>query len=551
MGKLLVYGNNARARILSGVEKLAMTVRVTMGPRGRNVIIGKTIGAPTITKDGVSVAREVVLDDPIENLGCQLVKEAAGRTAAIAGDGTTTATVLTHAIFKEGLDLIEGDYSPLDFRDGIDWAQRAMSRELAIMAHPMDEDQSIIDVATISANNDKTLGKVIAGAYISAGKDGMVTAEAAPGVDHSFRVIDGIELKSGYVSRHFLDKGETKRTLKDAVIILCDFEISNASDTDFTDAIQKIAELKKDILLICRDLKKEGLAYFAKNFISGRLNVCAIKIPKFEGYQDRWVEDLASLTGCTILGGESGLPMENFKIKNLGFAKRIVIDSFQTKIMNPRTDKNMVEERVRLYKKNLDGLMTSDVDRISIHNRIGFLNGKVSVITVGYSTELQLREVGDRVDDAMFAVKAAIEEGFVAGGGFALWHAAKAVKKKMHSEAQREWFEAVEVLLKACEEPAKQIIRNAGLNPEEILNNVGDNVLDGYNTATGEFGNLVEMGVIDPKKVTRAALENAVSIAQLLITTDAVIADNPNNESGWQVPAGYHLPEDGKLNHTY
>ena len=549
MGKILEYGEDARQKVLDGVEKLTKTVRVTMGPRGRNVIIGKTIGAPVITKDGVSVAREVVLDDPIEELGCQLVKEAAGRTAAIAGDGTTTATVLTHSIFKEGLELINTGYNPLHFRDGIAWAQTAMVNQLSLMAQPLDEDQALIDVATISANNDEILGKVIAGAYIAVDREGMVTAEAAPGVPHSYRVVDGIELKSGYISRHFLEKGQSKRELKNTVILLCDFEISNVADTEFATAIQKIADLQKDVLLICRDLKKEGLAFFAKNFQVGRMNVCAIKIPKFGLHQDKWLEDLASLTDATIMGGDIGLPFSEFKISNLGFSKRAVIDSFQTKLINPRKNVAMVNDRIHLYEENISRLV-SDSDRISFQERLGFLKSKVAVITVGYSTELQLREIGDRVEDAMFAVKAAIDEGYVIGGGFALWKAAGIVND-LSGNAPEDWVPAITVLTEACREPARQIIRNANLDPKDILKNIDPNGSSGYNTATGKFGNLVEMGVIDPKKVTRAALENAISIAQLLITTDAVIADNPNNESGWQPIAGYRTPKEGGLNHKH
>lgn len=550
MGKILKYGEDARERVLAGVEKLAKTVRVTMGPRGRNVIISKAVGAPVITKDGVSVAREVVLDDPIEELGCQLVKESAGRTAAIAGDGTTTATVLTHSIFKEGLELINSGYNPLDFRDGLLWANNALVEELSLISQPINEDQTLVDIATISANNDPVLGNVIAGAYSAVDREGMVTAEASPGVEHSFRVVDGIELKTGYVSRHFLEKGQSKRELKNAVILICDFEITNVADEDFSKAIQKIADMQKDILLICKDLKKEGLAFFAQNFMQGRLNVCAIKTPRFGIHQDKWLEDLASLTSSSIMGGDSGIPMKDFRISNLGFARKIIVDSHQTKIINPRKDSVMVEDRIGLYNEALKRLI-GDSDRVSINDRLGFLKSKVAVITVGYSTELQLREIGDRVEDAMFAVKAALDEGYVVGGGFALLKAAMGVSKRMENEAPERWHKAVRVLLEASKEPSRQIIRNSGLDPEEILSQVGDDEFSGYNAATGEFGNLVEMGVIDPKKVTRSALENAISIAQLLITTDAVIADNPYNESGWQPPAGFRLGEENKLNHKH
>ena len=326
MGKLLEYGEDARQKVLDGVEKLTKTVRVTMGPRGRNVIIGRTIGAPVITKDGVSVAREVVLDDPIEELGCQLVKEAAGRTAAVAGDGTTTATVLTYSIFKEGLELINTGYNPLHFRDGIAWAQAALVEQLALMSQPLDEDRTLIDVATISANNDKSLGSVIAGAYIAVNREGSVTVEAKPGVEHSFRLVEGIELKSGYIHSNFLEEGTSKRELEKAVILICDEEITTLSDTEVGAAIQKIANLKKDVLLVCKDLKKEGLSYLAANFKAGRIRVCPIRIPKFGPHREKWLEDLCMVTGASVIGGDEGVPWKEFSISNLGFAKKSIVE---------------------------------------------------------------------------------------------------------------------------------------------------------------------------------------------------------------------------------
>jgi len=556
MGKIMEYGDDARLRVLAGVEKLARTVRVTMGPRGRNVIIGRSIGAPTITKDGVSVAREVVLDDPIEELGCQLVKEAAGRTAALAGDGTTTATVLTYSIFKGGIDLINSGYSPLDFRDGIAWAKSAIVNELSLLSKPVDDDQTLIDVATISVNNDSALGQVVAGAYIAVDRDGSVTAEAHPGVSHSFRVVDGIELKSGYISSGFLDKGETKREMENCVILFCDEEITTLADTGISKAIESIAQLKKDVLIICKDAKKEGLSFLIQNFQAGRLRACVIRTPKFGSLQHTWIEDLAALTGATVIGGDFGVPWENFKISHLGLAKSVVVDSYQTKIVSPNKNEKMVANRISICEEALT-ILLSDSDRELTLSRLGFLRSKVAVITVGYSTELELRELGDRVEDAMFAVRAAIDEGFVVGGGFALWRAAQGVETKSLPGVRKEWRQAAEVLLEACREPARQIIRNGQLDPEAVLSNKGflemllENPNTGYNTATGNYGDMVSMGVIDPRKVTRTALENAVSIAQLLITTDAVIADNPNNQSGWQPPAGYRLPKDNGLNHKH
>ncbi len=551
MSKLLEYGDNGRQKILDGVEKLAKTVAVTMGPMGKNVIVGKHIGAPSITKDGVSVAREVVLADPIEELGCQLVKEAAGRTAAVAGDGTTTATVLTHAILKGGVELMKTNYNPLHLRDGMNWTKQVLIEELAQLMKPLDTNESLINVAVISSNNDSSLGNIIAEAFIKTERDGLITAEAAPGVAHSVRLINGIELNSGYASSFFLDKGKAIRELENVYIWICDWDISTVqADTAFLEATKKVAQLQKNVLLLCRDLKKEGLAFCVHNFQAGTLNICAVKIPKFGKNQAKWLEDFSVMTNATIIGGDNGLPISEFEIEHLGFARKAIVDSYKTKIIEPDSNQELIGEKIKLYKSGLNHLI-GDLDRKDLQDRIGFLTSKAAVITVGYSTELELREKGDRVEDAIFAVKAAIDEGYVVGGGFALWRAAQAVEKNRLVEVPESWHPAARILLEACRAPARQIILNAGLDPEIILKELDSDLDVGYNTAIGKFGNLVEMGVIDPKKVTRTALENATSIALLLITTEAIIAENPHNESSWQPPAGYRLPSDTGLNHKH
>jgi chaperonin GroEL len=551
MAKILQYGNDARERVLAGVEKLAATVRVTMGPRGRNVIVGRTIGAPTITKDGVSVAREVVLDDPIEELGCQLVKEAAGRTAAVAGDGTTTATVLTHAIFKQGLALMNSGYSPLQFRSGMDWAKTNILSELSRISKPLSDNQTLYDIATISTNNDPSLGKVIAEAYIAVDREGMVTAESAPGEPDSVRVVDGIELSSGYLSQNFLNKDETKRDMSDVKVLIFDWEITTHAETDFQNAMRKLSGYQGNILLLCRDLKKEGLAFFSTNFQAGRLNVCAIKIPNFGKNKRQWLEDFAALTSSTIIGGEYGISLSDFELTHMGSAKRIIVEEHRTKVVGPNKNSALISHRLALYRAaSLQSL--GDMELKDLRDRMGFLTSKFAVITVGYSTELELREKADRVEDAVFAVKAAIDEGFVVGGGHALWQAAEETRIKMLQELPMSQWPAAEVLINACTTPAKQIILNAGQNPEEILGELEVGSPNyGYNTATEQYGDLIQMGVVDPKKVTRAALENAVSIAYLLLTTDAVIADDPYRQSGWQPPAGYRLPNETGLNHKH
>lgn len=550
MSKLLEYGDEGRQKILNGVEKLAKTVAVTMGPMGKNVIVGKHIGAPTITKDGVSVAREVVLADPVEELGCQLVKEAAGRTAAVAGDGTTTSTVLTHAILKGGVELMKTNYNPLWLRDGMNWAKQVLVEELSKLTKPLDTDESLRHIATISVNSDPALGKVISDAFIQADREAFITAEASPGVPHSVRVIEGIELASGYISNLFLEKDEAIREMNNVAIWICNFDISTFADTEFSKAIMEVAQLKTDILLVCQDLKKEALALAVQNFTAGRLNICPIKTPKFGRNQNVWLEDFAHLVGAVIIGGDNGVPLSDFKTSHLGFAKKVIVDSYKTKIIEPTSFRNVVAEKIKLYRSGLNHLI-GDLDRKDLQDRIGFLTSKAAVITVGYNTELELREKGDRVEDAIFAVKAAIDEGYVVGGGFALWRAAQAIEKSRLGEVPESWHPAVRVLLEACKAPARQIIRNAGLDPEIILKELDSDLDVGYNTSIGKFGNLVEMGVIDPKKVTRTALENATSIALLLITTDAIIAENPQHESSWQPPAGYRLPSDTGLNHKH
>lgn len=551
MGKIIEYGDDARNKILAGVEKLTRAVSVTMGPRGKNVIIGKAVGAPVITKDGVSVAREVVLSDPREELGCQLVKEVAGRTVDLVGDGTTTSTVLACEIFGRGLHLLKsGKSNPLKFKRGIEWAQEAILEEIELNSKKIETDQELIDIATISANNDPELGRIIAGAYLAVDKTGMVTAEAIPGVKSAIKVVDGIELKSGYISSEFLEPGQIKRVMEKCLILICDEEISHMMDPEIIRAIQKIGNLNKEVLLICTDLKKHALSFFLQNFKAGTLKLCAIKTPKFGKQQSRWLEDLSLITGATILGEDHGIPLSQLEIKHLGYAERIEVENYTTKIVNPKLDVNRIQNRKEIYKNDLLKLL-GDIERRDIMDRLAFLNNKAAVIQVGYSTELELREKGDRVDDAMSAVRAAIQDGYVVGGGFALWHAVENIRKNKLSSAPQDCIEAINVLLKSCEAPARQILKNAELPEDIILKNIDEKSTMGYNSATEEYGDLVEMGVIDPKKVTKIALQNAISIAQLLIATEAVIADDPNNSSGWQPPAGWRAPSNNGLNHKY
>lgn len=554
MGKQLVYGKELRAQILEGVAKLSKTVGVTMGPEGKNVILQQHIGAPTITKDGVSVARQVVLDDPIEELGCQLVKEVAGRTAAIAGDGTTTATVLSHEILRNGIALMDSGYSPLKFKKGIDWTLGNLLGYLDAIAKPIEGFDDLKHVAAISANNDMELGELIAEAYTVA-DGGMVIAQARPGVESHVQQVDGIEIKSGYITRGFLDKGESKATLTNARVLICDREITHISDN--TELFDELSKANAPLLLICKDLQKEALKLFLQNNAHGRIRVCAIKLPKdgfgrFHMHQDRWLEDLAMQTGTVVVSEEKGIPLADLTLDDLGHAKKVVVDRYLTKILEPQPTVAAVEERIVEYTADKEKLL-NDRDKMDLDDRINSLRGKGTVLIIGYHTEAELRQTGDRLDDAMFAVECAMDSGYVIGGGTALMRAAHWVRLAKLDELDEELRPAAEVLLQACMRPYLQILKNADLDIEEILNKVlpAAEPNFGYNVAEGKYGDLVEMGVIDPKKVTQTALVNATSIATLLIRTEAAVAESKEDPVGWQPPAGYRLPSDSGYNHKY
>ena len=549
MPKDILYEKEAREKVFKGVEKLARAVSVTMGPKGRNVIVGKDIGAPTITKDGVSVAREVVLSDPFEELGCQLAKEVAGRTADVAGDGTTTATVLAHEIFSQGLDAMNNGESALDFRKGVEMALDKMLLSLDDVAKPIESFEDLRDIATISANNDEELGSVIAEAYHAVGDAGLVTANAYPGIETSMRVLDGIELATGYSNRSFLDSGESDWSVENCYILICNREVTHLADAG--ELLQAIFKKNRGLLIISKGLKKEAAMVIHENNARGRMKACGVKLPHFRGSSNpqMWLEDLAMIVGTKVVDEEAGVSLSELTINDLGFARQVTVDQATTKIVASRRDEKAIEARTLKYKEDL-GKLLGDLDRRDTQNRLNFLSSRAAVITVGYSTELELREKGDRVEDAMCAVRAAREEGYVPGGGTALLKLANSIDAELFEERYRSGAKA---LLSSCSKPFKQILINAGINYEDIISEVlkSEDFGFGYNVHSEEFGSLTEMGVIDPKKVTRSALQNAATIAILLITTEAVIAEAPRDSSGWQPPAGYRLPEDGKLNHKY
>jgi chaperonin GroEL len=552
MAKDLKYSKEARNSLLLGAEKLAKTVGVTMGPQGKNVILGKFVGAPVITKDGVSVAREVTLEDPVEDLACQLIKEAAGRTAAVAGDGTTTATVLTHEIFKLGNELISSGYSPLLFKSGLNWAVSKVSENLEELASPVSGYNTLRDIATISANNDSVLGEKIAEAFDVVGSEGTVAAEAAPGADTSVRFVDGVELDSGYISQGFVvNPGQTDITLSKPRILIYDGELS--SITPCLALFNKASDENIQILIIAKDVRQEALATLVANNKIGRLNCVAVKMPVMGAAgldaEKEWLDCLAALCGANIAGKDRGLPLSQATFDDLGAADRVSVNRFTTKIIEGNKDKVRISDKLSIYEKDAKKLL-GDKQLLDTRKRVAFLKSKAAMITVGYSTELELREKGDRVDDAVCATRAALEEGVLPGGGAALLRAASMVSLDEADEAIRP---AAAVLLEACKRPIRQILENGYEDPEPIIQTVlsNDDHEFGYNAATSSFEKLIEGGVVDPKKVTRTALQNAASISLLLINTEAIVSEQAGNPSSWQPPSGWRPPEEGTLRHKY
>jgi len=547
MAKDLTYNKEARKALLSGAEKLAKTVGVTMGPQGKNVILGKFVGAPVLTKDGVTVAREVTLKDPVEELSCQLIKEAAGRTAAVAGDGTTTATVLAHEIFKRGNELINDNYSPLYFKRGLEWAVNKVTENLNKMATEVENLETLRSIATISANNDSEIGDRIAEAFNTVGLDGTVVAEASPGQETSVRFVDGIEFESGFVTPAFItDEGKS-----DVSIDNCNILIYNDELTSMASCLNLFNDLSNNnlpVLVLAKAIKQEALATFVTNNKLGRLKVVAVNLPSSH-LQSEWLDAMSIVVGAKVFGPETGSLLSDAKVSDLGFAKKVVVNKYLTKILEGKKDEKRLEEKLDIYYNDLDKLI-GDTARMDVKRRIAFLKNKAAVVSVGYSTELELREKADRVDDSICATRAAQEEGFVPGGGVALLRAANKVSLR---GLDKKLAPAAKVLLDACVRPITQIVENAFEDPEVVIKEVlkSKNVNFGYNAASGDFEDLVVAGVIDPKKVSRIALENAASISLLLINTEAIVSEQKENPSSWQPPAGWRPPNEGGLEHKY
>ncbi|BAF69623.1 chaperonin GroEL [Nitratiruptor sp. SB155-2] len=520
--KEIHFSDIARGELFEGVKKLADAVKVTMGPRGRNVLIQKSFGSPSITKDGVSVAKEIELPNTVENMGAQLVKEVASKTADEAGDGTTTATVLAYNIFKEGLRNITAGANPIEVKRGMDKAAEAIVAELKKIAKEVKDKKEIAQVATISANNDPKIGELIAEAMEKVGKDGVITVEEGKSLQDELEVVEGMQFDRGYLSPYFVtDTEKMEAVLENAYILLYDKKISNMKD--LLPVLEKVVQTgNKPLLIIAEDIEGEALATLVVNKLRGTLNVCAVKAPGFGDRRKAMLQDIAILTGGQVISEEVGRTLESATLEDLGQADRIVVDKENTTIVGGKGDKAAVEARIKEIKAQIEQT-TSEYDKEKLQERLAKLAGGVAVIKVGAATETEMKEKKDRVDDALAATKAAVEEGIVIGGGTALVRAANKVNLDLCGDEKI----GAEIILRAIKAPLKQIAENAGFDPGVVANNVenAENENTGFNAATGEYVDMFEAGIVDPAKVERVALQNAVSVASLLLTTEATVSE--------------------------
>jgi chaperonin GroEL len=526
--KELHFNTDARAALKRGVDQLAEAVKVTLGPRGRNVVIDKKFGAPTVTKDGVTVAKEIELTDPMENMGAQMVKEVATRTSDNAGDGTTTATVLAQAIFREGLKNVTAGANPMAIKRGIDQAVTAIVAELKKISVPTTGKKEIAQVGAISANNDTEIGNLIAEAFDKVGKDGVITVEEARGLETNLDTVEGMQFDRGYVSPYFVtDPEKMEAVLEDAYILIHDKKVSSMKD--LLPVLEKVAQQGRPLLIIAEDIEGEALATLVVNKLRGTLKVCAVKAPGFGDRRKAMLQDIAVLTNGQVISEEVGFKLENAVITDMGRAKRIVIDKDNTTIIDGSGDEDKIQGRIKEIRVAIDA-STSDYDKEKLQERLAKLAGGVAVINVGAATEAEMKEKKARVEDALHATKAAAEEGIVPGGGVALIRAQRALKTlKLDADEQI----GVDIVRRAVEEPIRMIVQNAGGEGSIVVEKVRSSKDDafGYNALTDTYENLVQAGVIDPTKVTRTALQNAASIAGLLLTTEALIVEKKEKEA--------------------
>ena len=533
MAKQIVYAENSRQAILRGVNQLADAVKVTLGPKGRNVVIEKKFGGPTITKDGVTVAKEIELKDPLENMGAQMVREVASKTSDIAGDGTTTATILAQAIFREGVKAVAAGANPMALKRGIEKAVAVAVEEVKGMSKPVSGDM-IAQVGTISANSDHTIGKTIADAMKKVGKDGVITVEESKTMDTELVTVDGMQFDRGYLSAYFVsDPDRMECVLENPYILIHEKKISNMKD--LLPLLEQIARVGRPLLIIAEEVDGEALATLVVNKLRGTLNAAAVKAPGFGDRRKAMMEDIAILTGGKSIMEETGIKLESVKLEDLGSAKRITIDKDNTTIVDGGGTQKAIEGRIKQLRTQIDET-TSDYDREKLQERLAKLAGGVAIIKVGAATETEMKEKKARVEDALHATRAAVEEGIVPGGGVALLRAAK---KLEGLKADGDEQIGINIIRRACEEPIRQIVNNAGVEGAIIIGKIrdNDNAHFGYNAQTDVYEDLVKSGVIDPAKVTRSALQNAASIAGLMLTTEAMVCDIPEKK---QAQAGGH-----------
>jgi chaperonin GroEL len=540
MAKLINFDTDAREKLKKGVDSLANAVKVTLGPKGRNVIIDKKFGAPTVTKDGVSVAKEIELKDPIENMGAQLVKEVASKTADSAGDGTTTATVLAQAIFNAGIKNVAAGANPMDLKRGIDKAVAAVVENLKQQSKAISTTNEIAQVASISANNDTAIGNMIANAMEKVGKDGVITVEEAKGTETEVKTVEGMQFDRGYLSPYFVTNTESMEAeLENAFILIYDKKISSMKE--LLPILEQSAQSGRPLLIISEEVDGEALATLVVNKIRGALRVCAVKAPGFGDRRKAMLEDIAVLTGGQVISEEKGYKLEDAKLNVLGRAEKIIVDKDNTTIVNGAGQAEQIQARIKEIKAQIEK-STSDYDKEKMQERLAKLSGGVAVLHIGAATEVEMKEKKDRVDDALHATRAAVQEGVVPGGGVAFIRALEVLDNvKVDNEDQKT---GVNIIRTALEAPIRTILSNCGFEPSVIVNEVRKGKADyGYNAREDKFENFFAAGIIDPTKVARLALENAASIASLLLTTECVIADNPDDKEA----AGGGMPNMGGM----
>ncbi len=525
--KQVLFGNDARSRMVNGVNVLADAVKVTLGPKGRNVVLERAFGGPTITKDGVSVAKEVELKDKFENMGAQMVKEVASKTSDNAGDGTTTATVLAQAIVDEGMKYVAAGMSPMDLKRGIDKAVAAAIEQLHSLSKPTTTSKEVAQVGAISANSDHEIGDIIAEAMEKVGKEGVITVEDGKSLHNELEVVEGMQFDRGYLSPYFINNPDKQvALLENPYLLLVEKKISNIRD--LLPILEQVAKSGRPLLIIAEDIEGEALATLVVNSIRGVLKTVAVKAPGFGDRRKAMLEDIAILTGGTVISSDVGLTLEKATLAELGSAKKVEVNKESTTIIDGAGKEDQIEARVKQIRAQMEET-SSDYDREKLQERVAKLAGGVALIKVGAATEVEMKEKKARVEDALHATRAAVEEGVVAGGGVALIRAKQAIKEIKGDNPEQD--AGIKIVLRAMEEPMRQIVRNAGDEPSVVVDRVANGRGNfGFNAQTGEYGDMIEMGVLDPTKVTRTALQNAASVASLILTTECMIADMPEDK---------------------